>query len=179
MNPVEVRQVDGIPLVVLHDHRAFKRGAELAEAIMTQLNSGDVPQATLEQIAVALAAAVGHRTFGESKPEMRQMQEVIAPKEGEDATDVLKRVTQFAEMFRAQAAHKPKPSVTQGSGTSVALGAVRGVMVGATGSGDAWKPGEGARQMVKGVMAHYPDKGHPIRRMWEALGAKVRERSRG
>lgn len=173
--PVEVRQVDGIPVVVLNDHRAFNSGAELANEIIEQITSGDLPPANVEQIATAVAAAVGHRTSVDGSPAMGRMLEDLDPLDGEGESELLARVHEEAQSHAERGAHTPKPSVVKGSGTSVALGSVRGVMAGSTGSGENWTPGDGARKITQGIRQHYPDTRHPIFRMWRAIGVKVNE----
>ena len=173
---VTVSNAHGMPVVSLRDARAFSRGRALADEIVRQLNAGNLPDATVEQTVSMCAAAIGHYSFAAKLPQIAEIQETLnaVNPEGCAPSEVIERAQRLGEVFRSHAAKHPHTPVvdTNGSnGTSVTVGAVRGMLAGSEGHGNDWKPGAGAKQVRNILEVEYPEQDSPPRRLWRVVEA--------
>lgn len=176
--PVVVTRTNGIPVVHFNDHRALGRGRALADNILEQLQSATLTsdETPTDVLARTVGAAAFQHEYGiNHTAEMAAIRQLVAVAEDASPSEVFERLKTVGDAVRENAAHKALPSIgaSTSSGIDMAVNGANVITSGSSGSGDAWTPGEGFAAFVAEIEKTYPDKGHPIRRLLDALSARL------
>lgn len=170
---VGVRNMNGIPIVELPDHRGFDTADELADAILAKINSGSLPPATKEQTARATAAAMMQQLF--MRKHGKRMLALRGRIQSGDVPQSRQNIDNAAEKLRKNTAALDRPTIGEviDSGVSAAVNGQSKVLKGSSGEGDDWMAGLGFEELEQLVYAKFGDEGHPIRRLWRGLNEKL------